>query len=190
MVYGIGTVFDLFVAGKISYSFVFSNIVYAVIIVLMELMGLGQRDIYPSHEIAGNPPEGDMQQSNYQSAVAIKTREKLKTRLLDLMERELPYLKSDLRIDWFAQKLQTNLTYLSAIIHDDFGENFIGFVNRYRIIKAQRLMVEHPNEKLVAVAERAGFKSISSFNDFFRRLTGQSPTEYRRKQQVASAESI
>jgi AraC-type DNA-binding domain-containing proteins len=188
-VYGIGTVFDLFVAGNISYPFIFSNMVYAVIIVLMGLMGLSQGDIYSPQETAGNPQEGDVQQSNGQSTVAIKARKKLKTGLLDLMERECPYLKPDLRIDWFVQKLQTNRTYLSAIIHDDFGENFIGFVNRYRIVEAQRLMVEHPNEKLVAVAEKAGFKSVSSFNDFFRRLTGQSPAEYRRKQQAASEEN-
>jgi len=41
-----------------------------------------------------------------------------------------------------------------------------------------------PPRDVLAIAFDAGFNSKASFNRVFKRLTGQTPTEYRRRQEL------
>jgi len=59
------------------------------------------------------------------------------------------------------------------------GETFITYLNRFRIVKAQALLVQ--TDKPVAdVSLEVGFCDQSYFGMLFRRVTGRTPLEYRR----------
>lgn len=109
-------------------------------------------------------------------------RAKLRNDLIGLMENSHEFRNPELRLDNVVRALNTNRTYLSSIIREDFGENFIGFVNGYRIDEAKELLANGGTSlQMTEIAEQVGFKSISSFNTFFRRETGMSPTQFRKE---------
>lgn len=109
-------------------------------------------------------------------------RSRIKKRLLDLFEQDKPYLDLDLRIKDVSSVLDTNKTYLSQVINDEFGLNFYNFVNMYRVKEVKLLMKQNKAETISSIAKRAGFKSISSFNSAFKLFAGVSPATYRRNQ--------
>ncbi len=60
------------------------------------------------------------------------------------------------------------------------GMTFTEFVNRARVERAKRLLLK-PQARITEVAYDVGFQSLSQFNRSFRRVTANSPTEYRAK---------
>ncbi len=59
--------------------------------------------------------------------------------------------------------------------------NFPAFVNSYRIKAAMQQLVSAPDETIAQVAFNSGFNSLSAFNRAFREVTGETPTQWRRK---------
>jgi len=62
--------------------------------------------------------------------------------------------------------------------------NFSEFLNQYRIEKVKELLRSSEANKytLVTLAEAAGFSSKSSFNAIFKKMTGMTPSAYKKKQ--------
>jgi AraC-like DNA-binding protein len=58
------------------------------------------------------------------------------------------------------------------------GVNFTDYVSRARIEKSKNLLL-NPNLRVSEIAFEVGFQSLTHFNRVFRRLLGQSPTDYR-----------
>ena len=56
---------------------------------------------------------------------------------------------------------------------------FTDFVNRYRINQAKTSLLQDKNISEIAYA--VGFQSISHFNKLFKKNTGESPTEFKKK---------
>ena len=155
-----------------------SNFVYSLIYLVCALLAVNQQDI--SFSIS-EQEEIKLLHEEKGSIIPNTIRLQLNKKLRLLMEERKMYLNPELRLDFVAKELNTNRTYLSALIKEDFKENFIGFVNRYRIDEAKRLLNEEDNNSnLSEIAEIVGFKSISSFNTFFKRYTGKSPAIYRK----------
>lgn len=59
------------------------------------------------------------------------------------------------------------------------GLTFAKFVARVRIERARNLLI-NPQLRVSEVAFEVGFQSLTHFNRVFRKILGQSPTEYRR----------
>lgn len=96
--------------------------------------------------------------------------------LIRLMEDEGVYTKQDLRLDDLAALLHTNKTYVSAVINDYYQTNFYTLVNRYRVHKAQALLLGKRQIKEVWIL--AGFNSQRSFNMVFKQFSGVTPSEW------------
>jgi AraC-like DNA-binding protein len=80
-----------------------------------------------------------------------------------------------------ARLLATNSTYLSRALNEGLGRNFNEFINGIRIEAVQtELRSADTARDILAVALDAGFNSKASFNRVFKRITGVTPTEYRR----------
>ena len=58
------------------------------------------------------------------------------------------------------------------------GINFTEYVSRTRTEKAKNLLL-NPNLRVSEIAYEVGFQSLTHFNRIFKKLVGQSPTEYR-----------
>lgn len=72
---------------------------------------------------------------------------------------------------------------LSAVIKHSFQTNFYEFVNSYRIDEAKSIL-DDPREidkTMIEIAGECGFNSKATYNTFFKKLAGCTPTEYRKK---------
>jgi AraC-like DNA-binding protein len=60
------------------------------------------------------------------------------------------------------------------------GMTFTQYLSMVRIAKAKKLLA-NPQRRITEVAYEAGFASLTHFNRMFRRIAGQSPTDFRRQ---------
>ena len=109
---------------------------------------------------------------------------KLKSKLVSLFENEKIYRQSDLRIITVSEALQTNRTYISRMINEEFGVNFNEFVNQYRVQEAEQLLRQKENNTytLDYIAEQVGFGSGNSFTRAFKEYKGLTPGKFRANQ--------
>ena len=108
--------------------------------------------------------------------------EKHVARLLALMEHEKPFRDGNLTVKALAEKLGLPAAQLSALINERLAENFVDFVNRYRIQEAKRLLLDGSKRhySVVAIGDEVGFNSKSAFNAAFRKYTGSTPSDFRK----------
>jgi AraC-like DNA-binding protein/ligand-binding sensor protein len=79
-----------------------------------------------------------------------------------------------------AKAVNTSTFYFCKIFKKYTGLNFTDYVSRIRIEKAKSLLL-NPNLRISEIAYEVGFQSLTHFNRVFKRVAGQSPTEYRDK---------
>jgi len=105
----------------------------------------------------------------------------LETRLRVVMERDTPWNESELTLADLASRLQTTPHKLSEVLNGRVGQTFYDFVNGYRVREVQRRIEggDARRLKMLAIALDAGFASKSTFNDAFRKQTGQTPSAFR-----------
>lgn len=103
--------------------------------------------------------------------------------LLLLFEKDEIFRDPDLSGDKVSRMLNTNRTYLWALINREWGTNFYTLVNGYRLQKAEAMMRDamFMNMSLGSIAEMCGFRSLSSFSTYFRQEYGVTPSEFRKK---------
>lgn len=103
-------------------------------------------------------------------------------KLLQLMVDEQPYLDQDLNLKALADKIQLSSGYLSQIINEYEGKNFFEFVNAYRVASVKEKIIDpkYDHLNLLGIAFESGFKSKSTFNLVFKKMTGQTPTGYKK----------
>ena len=77
-----------------------------------------------------------------------------------------------------AKAVNKSAFYFCKIFKKLTGVNFTEYVPRVRIEKAKDLLL-NPNLRVSEIAYEVGFRSLTHFNRVFKRILGQSPTEYR-----------
>ena len=99
----------------------------------------------------------------------------------ELMLKQQAFTNPALKISDLSEQLQTPQKQLSAFIQETYGMSFTEYMNHLRIEKVKTLLVGPESEKytLIAIAEKAGFNSKSSFNATFKKVTGLTPTQYK-----------
>lgn len=103
-------------------------------------------------------------------------------KLNNFVETNKPYLNPDLTLNQLAEDLEIPGRVLSQIINEYFSQNFYDYVNRLRIEEAKRMLLDSSNKKTVLeILYDVGFNSKSTFNNIFKKITGQTPTEFRKK---------
>ncbi len=102
------------------------------------------------------------------------------------MEKEEPYLNASLSMFQLSRLLKIPERELSLLINHKLNKHFFDFINEYRIKKAMLLLSkpENRNKTVLEILYRVGFNSKSSFNTVFKKITGQTPSQYRKNSLV------
>jgi len=105
------------------------------------------------------------------------------------MQNQKPYLSHFLNLEELAKQLAMHPRALSVAIRQNFKTNFYEFINSYRIDEAKRLLTdEHNSERtILEILGDAGFNSKATFNAFFKKLVGVTPSQYRQGKQQANS---
>lgn len=84
----------------------------------------------------------------------------------------------DLSLGDVAKAVNTSTFYFCKMFKKVTGINFTDYLSRIRIEKSKNLLL-NPNLRISEIAFEVGFQSLTHFNRVFKRILGQSPTEYR-----------
>jgi AraC-like DNA-binding protein len=110
-------------------------------------------------------------------------RKRLLSEIRQYMQTNKPWLNPELSLEQLAAGLSLRPKILSRVINELLQQNFFDFINRYRIEEAQRLLTDPPDKKITVleVLYECGFNSKSSFNTLFKKHTGLTPSEFKKK---------
>lgn len=78
-----------------------------------------------------------------------------------------------------AKALGYDYHYLSRYFNGIFNMSFTDFINLYRMQHATELLNE-TNKSVTEIALESGFQSTRSFNHFFKKSTGTTPSAYKK----------
>jgi len=121
-------------------------------------------------------------QPEKRSAVVIdKTQvQTIKERLLTAIETDKVYLDPELNLSTLANKIGVSDAMLSAVINEEFQQNFRNFINEKRVEEVKRKLGSPAAKHLsiLGIALESGFNSEASFYRVFKSVTGQSPKDF------------
>ena len=81
-----------------------------------------------------------------------------------------------------AEALELSQGHLSKIINTELGVGFKDYINALRVEEAKTYLLdkEFSNYTLVAIGLEAGFNSKSAFNSSFKKITGETPSQFKK----------
>jgi len=164
---------------------VFINLAFLGVIYFVAYYSLKQKEIYP----VGEKQREELISINKDSETEEIKRKlisdeellRVKSQLETLMETQKPYLDSELNLIRLSELLSVSTHHLSYVINTGFQKNFFQYVNEYRIEYAKKLLKDDSKNRLsiLGIAYESGFNSKTSFNTTFKKLTNQTPSEFK-----------
>ncbi len=163
------------------------NLFILTVIFFIAYYSLKQKEIYPVDE----KHRRELISINQQEFVSGAKR-KLMTdedlaeivrRINDVMQLNRPYLDSELNLIKMSDLLSVTPHQLSYVINTGFNGNFFHFINKFRVEEAKKLLLDHKKDNLsiLGIAYESGFNSKTSFNTTFKKITGQTPSEFKKR---------
>ncbi|MDB4609931.1 helix-turn-helix transcriptional regulator [Verrucomicrobia bacterium] len=105
------------------------------------------------------------------------------------MVNEKPYLDPDLTLAQLAGMMDLPKKRLTEAINRNYNKNFYNYINDFRIVEVkQRLQDPLNNSKTVLVlAFEVGFNSKTTFNTYFKKSVGMTPTQFRKNTAIVTS---
>ncbi len=166
-----------------------TNLALSIFVLVIAYFGIQQRTIFsPDYNVEegendSNFTNKEIEASNNYSQIsqaASIVSDKRYERLIEFMESDKPFLDDQLMIYNLASQMHIPPYNLSQLINKYSGKNFFDFINEYRVEEFKRSIMKHSHyqQTLLAIALDCGFNSKSSFNRVFKKMTGQTPSEF------------
>ena len=98
--------------------------------------------------------------------------------LTNYMTNEKPYIDNELRLVNLADQVGFSTHLLSKIINEKSGVNFNTFVNDYRLVEAEKLLISEENPNIKSIFYQVGFNNKVTFYKAFKNKHHCTPTEF------------
>ena len=106
--------------------------------------------------------------------------EEVAIRLNELIEQKSIHLQPSLTIGILARSSGYPEYLISLFINRVHGMNFRDYINNLRIVASKKMLVSAENKRTILdIAYECGFNSKSTFNSAFKKITGQTPSQFR-----------
>jgi two-component system response regulator YesN len=79
-----------------------------------------------------------------------------------------------------ARELHLSKHYLCSTFKKETGENMSLYINKLRIEKAKKLLLE-PDNRVKEIYEEVGYSNQQYFSKVFKKITGMTIMEYRKR---------
>jgi YesN/AraC family two-component response regulator len=126
-------------------------------------------------------------------AVADEVRIEYCTRMRDLSKKQVvsryvvlaidyirTHVQEPITVEQVANELSVNSSYLSKLFKKEMGKSISEYIRDSKIEIAEH-MLRHLDDTSLQIANYLGFSSQSHFIQVFRKQTGMTPEEYRKK---------
>lgn len=84
----------------------------------------------------------------------------------------------DISMQDMARMMNYSEAYFCKLFKQCFHKNFISYLTEFRVAEAKK-MLEEPTVNVKEIGKAVGYADSNYFAKVFKRITGQSPTEYR-----------
>ncbi|EKB51202.1 helix-turn-helix domain-containing protein [Cecembia lonarensis] len=169
----------------------FINIAVSILVIYMGYYGFRQAPVFlgVSMFTLAKQAESDQEvmMEKYHHSPLDEALVKQYAKLLEeLMAEKKPYIDPELNLSKLAAELNLSTNQLSQVINQFYKKNFYEYINSYRIeaVKNRLANGDQKTTTLLGIALEAGFYSKATFNRFFKKYTGQTPSEYLKVQKT------
>ena len=148
------------------------------------LAGLVYWLVYRQKKIKPGKQEQEIKKEKYKTSTLLpETVDQVLPKLTRLMEEEKVFLEPDLSLQKLSQRLHVHYNHLSRIINEQMGKSFNDYINSYRIEEARKKLADpvESQKTILEIAYDTGFYSKSVFNTAFKKFTGLTPSQYKKK---------
>lgn len=162
------------------------NGIFLVAVFIIAYYSLKQKEIFPADEKERSEIisiEADEElPANKKKIVADNELANLKQQLSHLIQEQKPYMDSELNLIKLSELMNITAHQLSYVINTGFSENFFQYINKFRVQKAKELLINDKmnNLTILGIAYESGFNSKTSFNTTFKKITGKTPSEFKK----------
>lgn len=101
-------------------------------------------------------------------------------KLLAHLSEAKPFLNPNLSLRSLAGEIEIHPNHLSWLLNNSIGKNFNEFINHYRL-EAFKTNAKDPNNAHLTIeglAYESGFNSKTVFNNYFKKETGLTPSQF------------
>jgi YesN/AraC family two-component response regulator len=99
------------------------------------------------------------------------------------IEKVLQYLEKtpldQITLKDAADCVHMNPSYLSQLFKQQLNKKFVDYITELRIQESKRLLI-NTSLRMSEIAERVGYSDLAYFSNNFKRITGLSPSEFRK----------
>lgn len=118
---------------------------------------------------------------NTQKRTAILPEDKMQhiaDQLTTAMSEKTLFKDEDLSLNRLATEISVSENHISETLSQCLNTNFFQFVNSFRIDEAKKLLT-YTDLPVTTIVYEVGYKSKSTFNAAFKKMTGSTPSAYR-----------
>ncbi|WP_298903830.1 AraC family transcriptional regulator [uncultured Psychroserpens sp.] len=101
----------------------------------------------------------------------------------NILEHEKIYRNPKLSRQDIAEKLGISVGYLSQVINNNSEKSFSEYINYYRVEDVKKMITNKAFDKysILSIGLEAGYNSKSAFYTGFKKETGLTPSEYKKR---------
>lgn len=88
------------------------------------------------------------------------------------------FYNTDINLSQISGLFFVNTQYLSRLFAKNMGMTFVEYINFIRM-KEAKILLKETDLKIIEIASRVGFNNVTYFNLIFKKITGQTPLQFR-----------
>ncbi|WP_273851537.1 helix-turn-helix transcriptional regulator [Guptibacillus spartinae] len=104
---------------------------------------------------------------------------KSKDNINDVINAFKESYREDWTLDEMAKVARLNKYQFAHLFREELGLSPYSWLQLYRLLRTQHSLL-HSNDPIISIAFNNGFKSVSSYNQLFKKIYRKTPTEFRR----------
>jgi AraC-like DNA-binding protein len=115
------------------------------------------------------------------SSFSPEMRVEMRSHIENHFEKNNSFIASGYKIKDLSQELNIPIYLISSFINQEYGKNFNGLINDYRVDYVSTLLQESPDSQyftLEAIAKSAGFNSRNTFISAVKKKYGKTPSAH------------
>jgi AraC-like DNA-binding protein len=101
--------------------------------------------------------------------------------ILELETRQY-FLDNLASLSELAKKIGESPHHVSQVINEKLGQSFFELLASYRVEEAKKILSGDKKNRITVeeISEMVGYNSKTAFNNAFKKLTGKTPSEFRK----------